>query len=110
MKQTTDQPATDQTLDSLVDEALGARQMLPPYERCIQLNQALRAAIGDLYLRAQEELGRLPEHGREWHQVHNALDDTDSVLADGLGHGLLSAAIHLGALARQARALETETR
>ncbi|UPZ27585.1 DUF6415 family natural product biosynthesis protein [Streptomyces sp. LRE541] len=107
MTQTTDQHTDRQTLDALIEEAVGARQMLPPYERCVELNRLLRAAIGDLYLAAQERLGQLPEHRRDWHRVRNALADTDAVLADNLGSGLLSAAIHLGDLARQARTLAT---
>ncbi|MEV0556170.1 DUF6415 family natural product biosynthesis protein [Streptomyces sp. NPDC050597] len=110
MNHPTDRAARQQTLDSLIDEAIGARQMLPPYERCVELNQALRAAIGDLYLNAQEEARKLPEHSRGWRSVHNTLADADDVLAEDLGSGLLSAAIQLGALARTARALATETR
>lgn len=110
MQQPTDRTAARQTLDQLTDEAISARQVLLPYERCVELNRLLRAAIGDLYLAAQEQARQLPAHGRDWHRVHNALADTDDVLADDLGSGLLSAAIQLGALARAARSLDAATR
>ncbi|MEU9470390.1 DUF6415 family natural product biosynthesis protein [Streptomyces avermitilis] len=105
MTQPTDQPATHQPLDSLINEAFGARQVLPRRERCEELNQLLRAAIGDLIPAIQEQARQLPEYSRDWYRLTGIVEDTRDVLRGGLGHGLLSAAIHLSALARQARSL-----
>jgi hypothetical protein len=109
MAKPTDQPPTQQSLAGLIDEALGARQMLPPYERCMELNRALRAAIGDLYLAVQEQARQAPAHSRDWHRLHGLLTDVDDTLTRDLGAGLLSAAIQLGALARHCRNLDAET-
>jgi hypothetical protein len=105
MHHPTDQPARDQTLDALIDEALGACQMLPPYDRCLELDRQLRAAIGELVPAVQAQVGQLTAFSRDWHRLDGILEDTRDVLSDGLGSGLLSAAIQLAALGRQARAL-----
>jgi hypothetical protein len=105
MHQPTDRAAAHQTLDVLIAEAHGARQVLPRRERCEELSRQLRAAIGDLRLAAMEHADTLEERSRGWYRIYNLLDATDDVLAGGLGDGLLSAAIQVGALARQAEAL-----
>ncbi|MGW5173080.1 DUF6415 family natural product biosynthesis protein [Streptomyces sp. NPDC004082] len=105
MQQPTDPAPPRQTLDDLIGEAVSARQDLPPHERCVELNQRLRAEIGDLILAVQEAAGAAPLHSRDWHRLHNVLDDTTAVLAGSLGSGYMSAALHVGALARQAEAL-----
>jgi hypothetical protein len=104
--QPTDRTAPDQTVDGLIDEALDATRILPPYQRCTELNKQLRAAIGDLYPAVQEHAARQSERSRDWYRIHGALEETDDVLAAGLGSGLLSAALHLAALGRQCRTLK----
>ncbi|MFI6491193.1 DUF6415 family natural product biosynthesis protein [Streptomyces sp. NPDC050564] len=110
MNQPTDQPATDQTLADLIDEAIGAKQVLLPYARCQELDEALRAAIAAILPAVQQELGGLKKYSRDWYQVTHVLADTDEVLAEGLGSGLLSAAIQVGRLAEQCRFLAAEVR
>lgn len=105
MTHPTDNAAPEQPLDALLDEAFDATRVLPPHPRCMELNQQLRAAIGDLYLAAQEARAGTVEHSRDWWRLTNALTDTEYVLAEDLGAGLLSAALHVAALARQALAL-----
>lgn len=105
MQQPTDRNPTQQTLNDLIDEGLAATGVLPAHERCVELNRYLRAAIGDLSLQAREEAGQYDEGSRDWYRLHNLVRDADIVLKSGLGTGLLSAAIHVSALARQARAL-----
>lgn len=107
MGKPTDPAAPHQTLDSLIDEGFAATGVLPPHERCVELNRALRAAIGDLCLQAREEAKQHDERSRDWYRLHNLVRDADVVLKSNLGTGLLSAAIHVSALARQARALST---
>jgi hypothetical protein len=104
MTQPTDQPAPHQTLDALISEAFGATRDRPPPERCEELNRQLRAEIGHLHLAAREAQAGEEEYSRDWWRLRNVLLDTDYVLAEELKTGL-SAAIHLGALARQAQAL-----
>jgi hypothetical protein len=110
MAQPTDQPATDQTLDSLIGEAFGAKRMLPPYERCLHLDQALRAAIDELLPEVDERAGRAVERSREWYALRNLLDDVRETLAGDLGHGLLSAAIQVDRLAQACQRLQSETK
>ena len=101
----TDPATTQPTLQDLIDEAFAATGVLPPHGRCVELNRALRAAIGDLSLQAREEAKQHDERSRDWYRLHNLVRDADIVLKSDLGTGLLSAAIHVSALARQARAL-----
>ena len=110
MNQPTDQPATDPTLADLIDEAIGARRMLPPYACCQELDEALRAAILALLPGVQQELGGLTRYSRDWYHITHILADTREVLAEGLGHGLLSAAIQVGRLAEQCQVLAAEVR
>jgi hypothetical protein len=105
MQQPTDRNPIQQTLNQLIDEGFAATGVLPAYERCVELNRYLRAAIGDLSLRAREEAKQHDERSRDWYRLHNLVRDADIVLKSDLGTGLLSAAIHVSALARQARAL-----
>ena len=105
MQQPTDRNPIHQTLDQLIGEGFAAPGVLPTHERCVELNRYLRAAIGDLSLQAREEAKRHDEGSRDWNRLHNLVRDADVVLASDLGTGLLSAAIHVSALARQARAL-----
>lgn len=109
MTNPTDRAPARQTLDALIAEAHGARQVLPRRERCEEIARQLRAAIGDLRLAAMERAGRLEERSREWYRVQTVLDDTDDALRGRLGDGLLSAAIHVADLARQAAALRDVT-
>jgi hypothetical protein len=107
MSKPTDRAAPIQPLDILIAEALDATQMLPRPEHCEILNRQLRAAIGDLYLAAQQQLPEHAERSRGWYRIQNMLDATNDVLAGDLGSGLLSAALHLAALGRQAQALDS---
>lgn len=102
----TDHPAPEQPLDALLDEAFDATRILPPYGRCMELNRQLRAAIGDLYLAAQAARATAVPRSRDWWRMENVLVDTERVLAEDVGAGLLSAALHVAALARQAMALQ----
>lgn len=105
MTNPTDQSPPHQTLDALIDEAHGARQVLPRRERCEEIARQLRAAIGDLRLAAMDHAKTLEPGSRDWYRVQVALDAADDALRGRLGDGLLSAAIHVGELARQATAL-----
>lgn len=110
MPQPTDQPATDQSLDSLIGEAFGARQVLPPYERCEFLDKALRAAIERLLPEVETRAGRAVERSREWYALRVILDDVRETLDGGLGNGLLSAAIQVDRLAQACQRLQSETK
>jgi hypothetical protein len=102
--QPTDQPAAHQTLDALIEEAFGAARTYPPRARVEEINRLLRARLGDLHLAAREAQAGCEEYSRDWWRLRNVLLDTDYVTEQELGEGL-SAAIHLGALARQVQAL-----
>jgi hypothetical protein len=101
----TEPAAREQTLDALIIEAHGARQILPRRERCEELDRQLRTAIAHLRQAAIAQADTLEQRSRGWYRIYGVLDATEDALAGGLGDGLLSAAIHVGELARQAQAL-----
>lgn len=105
MKQPTDQPAPHQTLDEIADEAIGARQMLPTRTRCEELDMLLRAAIEGILPQVRDQVGQATEGSRQWYQLRRIVEDTDDILGDSLGSGLVSAAIQVGRLATAYRAL-----
>lgn len=109
MNHPTDRAAPGQTLDSLIDEAIGARQMLPPYQRCEELDMLLRAAIEGILPAVRAEAGQAVERSRNWYRMRHILEDVDAVLQESLGSGLMSAAIQVGRLAEQCRRLHAET-
>ena len=109
MPQPTDEPATDQTLDELIDEAYGAKQILPTYERCLHLDDALRAAIDRLLPDVEARAAAAVRGSRDWYELPRILDDARDTLAGTLGHGLLSAAIQVDRLAHTCQRLQTET-
>ncbi|MFD6552789.1 DUF6415 family natural product biosynthesis protein [Streptomyces sp. NPDC058398] len=108
MPQPTDQPATDQTLTSLIDEAIGARQMLPRRERCEELDRALRDRVAQLLPSVEVRADAAVERTREWYRLRAIVGEARETLDAGLGHGLLSAAIQVGRLAEQCQALAAE--
>jgi hypothetical protein len=110
MAKPTDRTATRQTLDELIDEAIGARQMLPPYGRCRELDMLLRAAIEGVLPAVRDAAGQAVERTRRWYALRHLLEDVDEVLQESLGSGLMSAAIQVGRLAEQCRRLHAEIR
>jgi hypothetical protein len=106
--QPTDQPAPDQTLDALIDEAIGARQMLPRRERCEELDHALRDRVAQLLPSVEARASAAVERTREWYRLRAIVGEAQETLDAGLGHGLLSAAIQVGRLAEQCQALAAE--
>jgi len=110
MNHPTDRAAPGQTLDELIDEALGARQVLLPIQRCQELDMLLRAAIEGVLPTVRAEAGQAVERTRGWYELRHLLEDVDEVLRESLGSGLLSAAIQVGRLAEQCRRLHAETR
>lgn len=109
MNHPTDRAAPGQTLDSLIDEALGAKRMLPPYQRCEELDMLLRAAIEGILPAVRAEADQAVERSRNWYHLRHLLEDVDEVLQESLGSGLKSAAIQVGRLAEQCRRLHAET-
>lgn len=103
MSQSTDRAATEQTLTSLIDEAAQATQVLPPYERCVELNEGLRNAISGLCEQVEQQAGEHPVRSRDWYRLTGLLEQADMILGAGMGEGLMSAALHVAALGRQAR-------
>lgn len=109
MTNPTDRAAPQQPLDALIDEAFDATRILPPYERCETLNRDLRAVVEQLADQVRQRQAAAPERSRDWYRCDRLLADTEAVLAEGMGHGLLSAALHVAALGRQAQALSDGT-
>ncbi|MFB7499999.1 DUF6415 family natural product biosynthesis protein [Streptomyces sp. NPDC056161] len=105
MTQPTDRPVTRQPLDDLIAEAAAATGILPTIDRCHQLNRELRAALADLASQARTRQAAAGDRSRDWYRYDRLLTDTAGVLGQGLGYGLLSAALHVSALGRQAQAL-----
>ncbi|MER6350707.1 DUF6415 family natural product biosynthesis protein [Streptomyces sp. NPDC001634] len=108
MNHPTEPAAPHQTpgaLDRLISEAFGATRVLPPHDRCVELRSQLRAAIEALHLDAREARTGTVEYSRDWWRLTNAITDADHALAEDLGSGLLSAALHVAELARRAQAL-----
>ncbi|MFJ5973489.1 DUF6415 family natural product biosynthesis protein [Streptomyces sp. NPDC093060] len=113
MNQPTDRAAPDYTpaqVDALIAESAAATGILPTIDRCHHLNRQLRAAIQQLADQVRQRQAAFPERSRDWYRCDRLLTDTGTVLAEGMGHGLLSAALHVAALGRQAQALAAEER
>lgn len=99
---------TPAQVDALIAEAAAATGILPTIDRCHHLNGELRAAIQQLADQVRKQQAAVPDRSRDWYRCDRLLIDTDTVLAEGMGHGLLSAALHVAALGRQAQALAVE--
>lgn len=105
MAQPMDTSATSEHLDALIGEAFNATQVLPTIDRCRQLNSELRDAIDPLYAATRELADTYPVRSRDWYRLTGLLEAADEALAASLGVGLMSAALHLTALARVAQDL-----
>jgi len=105
MAQPMDISATRESLDALIDAAFDATCVLPTIDRCRELDEQLRDAIDPLYATAREQADAYPARSRDWYRLTGLLEAADEALAAGLGAGLMSAALHLAALARVARGL-----
>jgi hypothetical protein len=98
------EPAAD--VGALIDEGLAAPGILPTYERLVELDQLLRAAIVKMLPVAQTAADELNRGTPEWYSRQTAIDEARKVLAGNLGAGLRSAALHVAELARRCYALQ----
>lgn len=96
---------TPEQVDEFIAEAFAAVGILPTHDRCSQLNDQLRAAIGQLADQARQQMAGLEVRSRDWYARDNLLVDTDRILAETMGSGLRSAALHVAALGRHCAAL-----
>ena len=101
----TDQQAACQSLDALVDEGIHAAGILPTRQRCEELDEQLRECLARLIPVVQAQADAMDRGEVAWYGRQRLLDDTAAVLAEGLGLGLRSAALHVHALARCCRGL-----
>ena len=102
--------APEPALAGLIAEAEAAIGVLPTIERCEQLRNALRAAIGRLAERVRREQGYLADDSAGWQQCEHALLQAQGALCGDLGRGLKSAADHVRVLGEAARALDDSIR
>ncbi|MEU8756196.1 DUF6415 family natural product biosynthesis protein [Streptomyces chartreusis] len=93
-------------VDALIDEGLAATGILPTYERLVELDEQLRAAIDKALPVAQAKADELNRGTPEWYSRQTAIDEARKVLAGNLGAGLRSAAMHVAELARRCYALQ----
>lgn len=107
MPQPTEHPAAAQqeNLADLVTEADAVTEVLPTIGRCRELNDALRSHIRRLTERVEQRRDASMPRSRAWYEADNAVAETRSLLAHDMGAGLMSAALHVAALGRQARVL-----
>lgn len=100
----------DETADelrTLLDEAQNAVDSLPSYPRILQLDEQLRALLGQLLLEVQEHTDTLWRGDIQWDHQQRVIDHARTALEDGLGDGLRSAALHVHTLARHCQLLHT---
>lgn len=97
--------AQQQELDQLISEAYAATGILPTIDDCHRLNERLRAAIKGLADQVKVRQDGQTAGTRDWYRCDRLLADTETVLAETMGPGLLSAAMHVAALGRHCQAL-----
>jgi hypothetical protein len=100
----TEHHGTTQHLDQLIAEAADATGILPTIDRCEELRDQLRAAIGDLADQVRRRLD-YPSDTAEWTRCERALLQAQGALLGSLGAGLRSAALHVQTLGEAAAAL-----
>lgn len=105
MANPTDRTAPDQTLDDLISEAYAATGILPTIDDCRRINDGLRAAIGELAGQVGERQLHKTARSRDWYRCDRLLADTETLLAQDMGAGLLSAALHVAELGRHCQML-----
>ena len=104
MPHSTEHHAQAQHLDQLIAEAAAATGILPTIDRCQQLHDELRAAIGQLADQVRRRLD-YPSDTAEWARCERALLQAQGALLGSLGLGLRSAALHVQTLGEAAAVL-----
>ncbi|MCX5253679.1 DUF6415 family natural product biosynthesis protein [Streptomyces canus] len=104
MPHSTEHHGTTQHLDQLIAEAADATGILPTIDRCQQLHDELRTAIGQLADQVRRRLD-YPSDTAEWTRCEHALLQAQGALLGSLGAGLRSAALHVQTLGEAAAAL-----
>jgi hypothetical protein len=105
MAHSTEHHAHAQHLDQLIAEAADATGILPTIDRCEELRDQLRAAIGDLADQVRRRLDYTSTGTAEWTGCERALLQAQGALLGSLGAGLRSAALHVQTLGEAAGAL-----
>src|SRR5262249_28135663 len=86
-------------MESTIRRALAGRAGPLPYQELVELEQLLRGHMQLLLPSVQEGTDYLSQAPDEWHRRVRAIDEARQRLAQGLGNGLLSASVHVNALA-----------
>ena len=105
MSHSTEHHAQAQHLDQLIAEAADATGILPTIDRCEQLHDELRTAIGDLADQVRRRLDYQASDTAAWTRSEHALLQAQGALLGSLGAGLRSAALHVQTLGEAAAAL-----
>ena len=105
MPHSTEHHAQAQHLDQLIAEAADATGILPTIDRCEELHDELRAAIGQLADQVRRRLDYQASDTAEWTRCEHALLKAQGALLGSLGAGLRSAALHVQTLGEAAAAL-----
>ncbi|MCM2580648.1 DUF6415 family natural product biosynthesis protein [Streptomyces meridianus] len=93
-------PIDAATIRASVERAATVTAVLPQYQDLVTLAQLLRGHLHLLLPDAQADTDRLNRGTALWHQRQTTIDRTRRTLAEGMGHGLLSAAMHVQELGR----------
>jgi hypothetical protein len=102
---TTPTPTTD--MRRVIAEGLTVSGLLPPYTRLTELNRLLRTELERLITETQAQADAMDLGTPEADSLHRTLRTARNTLADDLGPGLRSAALHVHALARHCEWLTT---
>lgn len=105
MPHSTEHHAPAQHLEQLLAEAAAVTGILPTIDRCQQLHDQLRAAIGPLADQVRRRLDYLPSDTADWTRCDRALLQAQGALLGSFGVGLRSAALHVQTLGEAAAAL-----
>lgn len=88
------------TIRDTIARAHATAAVLPQYQDLVELEQLLRGHLGLLLPSAQASTNRLNRGTVLWHLRQTTIDRAWRALAEGMGDGLRSAAVHVQELAR----------
>ena len=100
------EPAASLDANALIDEALKAAGILPPYDRLVELDEQLRTVMAERLRVAEDVAAGMNRGTPEWWSCQSAIDAANAALRGDLGIGLRSAALHVSELARCCYALQ----
>lgn len=95
------QPTGATPTQGLIEEALSVCRALPPYERLVELDRQLRTELAERAPLVQKRANGMNRGTIQWYERQRGLTATRNALAEDLGDGFLSAAMHVEELGRR---------